>query len=167
MEVLLDARLLSVGGTRLDRCLPVCGRNGIGRSLRTAIGPVESARARFLGVIGLGLWTATDPVGIALDVTGRCLLTAAGLGGNFRDPLLVGEVAVIACGHAIPLVTRDRSLLSSDRSRSRDRSRRARRELREGVETVAVSQAPVVSEASAPAAPPVVGGTVAALPSAV
>ena len=35
------------------------------------------------------------------------------------------------------------------------------------METVAVSQAPVVSEASAPVAPPVVGGTVAALPSAV
>ena len=48
-----------------------------------------------------------------------------------------------------------RSLLSSDRSLSKDRSRRARRELREGVETVAVSQAPIVSEASAPVAPPV------------
>ena len=59
-----------------------------------------------------------------------------------------------------------RSLLSFDRSRSKDRGRRARRELREGVETVAVSQASVVSEASAAVAP-VVGGTVAALPSAV
>ena len=60
-----------------------------------------------------------------------------------------------------------RSLLSSDRSRSKDRGRRARRELREGLETVAVSQASVVSEALAAVAPPVVGGTVAALPSAV
>ena len=68
-----------------------------------------------------------------------------------------------------------RSLLSSDRSLSRDRSRRARRELREGVETVAVSQAPIVSEASAPVAPPVgwcvcgggEGSTLAVLPPAV
>ena len=60
-----------------------------------------------------------------------------------------------------------RSPLSSDRSRSKDRSQQARRELREGVETVALSQAPVVSEVSAAVAPPVVGGTVAALPSAV
>ena len=35
------------------------------------------------------------------------------------------------------------------------------------METVAVSQAPVVSEASAAVTPPVAGGTVAALPSAV
>ena len=35
------------------------------------------------------------------------------------------------------------------------------------METVAISQAPVVSEVSATVAPPVVGGTVAALPSAV
>ena len=60
-----------------------------------------------------------------------------------------------------------RSPLTSDRSRSKDKGRQARREQREGVETVAVSQAPVVSEASATVAPPVVGGAVAALPSAV
>ena len=35
------------------------------------------------------------------------------------------------------------------------------------METVTVSQTPVVSEASAAVAPPVVGGTVAALPSVV
>ena len=63
--------------------------------------------------------------------------------------------------------SRERSFLSSDRSRSKERSRRARREHREGGKTVTVSQAPVVSEASATVAPPVVGGTVAALPSAV
>ena len=59
------------------------------------------------------------------------------------------------------------SLLSSDRSRSEERSRRARREQREGGTTVTVSQASVVSEAAATVAPPVVGGTIAALPSAV
>ena len=45
--------------------------------------------------------------------------------------------------------------------------RRARREKQEVVETVAVSQAPVVCEASAAVAPPVGGTTVAVLPSAV
>ena len=48
-----------VGGTRLNRCLPVCGHGGIGRGLRTAIDPVGFARARLLGVTGLGLLTAT------------------------------------------------------------------------------------------------------------
>ena len=60
-----------------------------------------------------------------------------------------------------------RSPLSSDRSRSKDKGRRAKHEQWEGVETVTVSQAPVVSEASATVAPPVVGGAVTALPSAV
>ena len=59
--------------------------------------------------------------------------------------------------------SRVRSPLSSDHSRSKDKGRRARREQREGVETVAVSQAPVVSEASATVAPPVVGGAVTVL----
>ena len=45
--------------------------------------------------------------------------------------------------------------------------RRARRERQEGVETVAVSQAPVVSEAAAVATPAAGGDTLAALPSAV
>ena len=93
-----------MGGTRLDRCLPVCGRGRIGRSLWTAIDPVELARAWFLAVIGLGLWIATDLIRIALGVTGHCLLTATGLGRSVHDPLLVGEVAVTARGHAIPLV---------------------------------------------------------------
>ena len=56
---------------------------------------------------------------------------------------------------------------SSDRSRSKEGGWRARCERQEDVETVAVSQAPVVSEASATVAPPVGGATVAALPSAV
>ena len=55
-------------------------------------------------MIGLGLWISTDPVGIALGVTGRGLLTATGPGGSVRDPLLVREVAVTARGHSIPLV---------------------------------------------------------------
>ena len=46
-----------------------------------------------------------------------------------------------------------RSPLSSDRLRSTEGGRRARRERQEGVETVAVSQAPVVSEAVAVATP--------------
>ena len=39
----------------------------------------------------------------ALSVTGRGLLPAVGLGGSVRVPMFVGEVAVTACGHAIPL----------------------------------------------------------------
>ena len=66
-----------------------------------------------------------------------------------------------------PRRSRDPSPPSSDHSRSKDGGRQARREEQEGVETVAVSQAPVVSEASAAVAPPFAGGTVAALPSAV
>ena len=60
-----------------------------------------------------------------------------------------------------------RSPPSSDRSRSKEGGRRARHEKQEGVETVAVSQSPVVSEVPAAVAPPVGGATVAALPSAV
>ena len=93
-----------VGGTRLDRCLPVCGCGRIGRGLRAATDSVEFAHARFLGVIGLGLRIATDPVGITLSVTGRDLLTTTGLGKSVCDLLLVGELAVTACGQAIPLV---------------------------------------------------------------
>ena len=94
-----------VGVTRLDRCLPVSGRGGIDCGLRTAIDPVEFAHARFLGVIGLGLWTATDPIGIALGVAGRGLWTATGHGGSVRDPMFAREVAVTGCGQAIPLAT--------------------------------------------------------------
>ena len=36
-------------------------------------------------------------------LTSRDLRIATGLGGSVRDPLLVGEVAVIVRGHAIPL----------------------------------------------------------------
>ena len=61
---------------------------------------------------------------------------------------------------------RSRSPPASDRLRLKEGGRRARREKQEVVETVTVSQAPVVSEAAAVVAP-VGGTTVAALPSAV
>ena len=64
------------------------------------------------------------------------------------------------------LQSRERSLLSSDRSRSPGRSWQTRRAMREGVETVAVSQAPVVSETSAAVAPPVAVGAAAVFPPA-
>ena len=142
-----------VDETRLIRCPPACGRG-----LLTTIGRVAFALARCLGKIGRSLRTATVLVGIALSGTGRDLRIVTGLGGNVRDP---------------PRRSIDRSRsrawspLSSGHSRSEDRGRRARREQREGVETVAVSQAPVVSEASATVAPPVAGGAVTALLSAV
>ena len=126
-----------VDGTRLGRCPPACGRG-----LLTAIGRVAFALARCLGETGRSLRTATGLAGIALGVTGRDLLLATDLDWSVRDP---------------PRRSRVRSPLSSDRSRSKDKGRRARREQREGVETVTVSQAPVVSEASATVAPPVVG----------
>ena len=122
--------------THLGRCLPASGRGVIDRGLLTAIGLVAFALARCFGEIGRGPRTATS-----LGVTGRGLLTATSLGGSVRVPLLVGEVAVTGLGHAIPLAALMTvwSLLSSDRSQSKDRSRRARRELLEGVETFAVS----------------------------
>ena len=64
---------------------------------------VEPALARRLGEIGRGPRTATGLGGIALGVTGCDLLIATGLGESVRDPLLVGEVAVTARGHALPL----------------------------------------------------------------
>ena len=154
-----------VAGTRLGRCPPACGRGVTGRGVLTAISRVAFALAWCLSEIGRNLRTATAVVGITLSMTDLDLWIATGLGGSVRDPLLVGEVP--------PRRSRDRSrsreqsLLSSDRSRSKESSRRARREQLEGGKTVTVSQAPVVSEASATVAPPVVGGTVTALPSAV
>ena len=172
---LLTARGQAVGsvrgGSRLDRCPPANGRDVIGLGVRTA--PDHVAFALGLGEIGHDPRIATGLSATALDVTGRVLRTATDPIDSIRDPLLVGEVIVTVRCHAIPLATRDRSrsrvrsLPSSDRSRSKKGGRRARRERREGVETVAVSEAPVVSEALAAVAPPVGGATVAALPSAV
>ena len=118
---------------------------------------------------GRGLLTTAGLVGIALVVTGLGLLTAAGLGASVRFPMFARGLVVTGLGHSIPIAdpvtaSRDRSrshdwsLLSSDCSRSRGRSWRSRRELRERVETVAVSQASVVSEVSAVVAPPVERG---------
>ena len=75
-----------VGGTRLVRCPPACGRG-----LRTAFSPVAFALARRLGEIGRGPRAATG-----LGVTGRNLLIATGLRESVRDPLLVEEVGVTA-----------------------------------------------------------------------
>ena len=134
-----------------------------GRGLRIAIRRVAFALALALGETGRGPRTATGLAGIALGVTGHGLRTAADHVDGACDPLLAGEVAVTARGHMIPLaalvtgheVTRSPSPLcdrsqprappASDRSRSKDGGRRARHEEQEGVETVAVSQAPVVS----------------------
>ena len=144
----------------------------IGLGLQTA--PDRVMFALGLGEIGRDPRIATGLAATALDVTGRVLQTATDRADSICDPLLVGEVVVTVLGHAIPLtalVTGERSrvwsLPSSDRSRSKEGGRRARRERQEGVETVAVSKAPVVSEASATVAPPVGDATVAALPSVV
>ena len=107
-------------------------------------------------------------------MTGRDLRIATGLGGSVRDPLVVGEVTMTARGHAIPLAA-----LVTARGHGSSRFfpltiRSHRREAdepdgsnRKGGKTVTVSQAPIVSEASATVAPPVVGGIVFAVPSAV
>ena len=137
------------GGTRLGRCPPVCGH----------------------GVAGLRIDTGLAET--AFDVTSRGLLTATGCVDSVRVPLLVGEVAVTSRARIPPRHPRDRSRSrarsppSSDRSRSKEGGQRARREQQERVETVAVSQAPAVSGASAAVVPPVGGATMAALLSAV
>ena len=87
-----------VSGTHLGRCPPACGRSVIGRGLLTAIDRVAFALARFLGEIGRSPRTATG-----LARIGRDLLIATGLSRSVRDPLLVGEFAVTAHSHAIPL----------------------------------------------------------------
>ena len=81
-----------IAGTRLGRCPPACGRGVTDRSFLTAIGRVAFALAQCLSEISRGPRTTTALVGIA-----------TGPGGSVRDPLLVGEVAVTARGHAIPL----------------------------------------------------------------
>ena len=156
------------GGTRLNRCPPASGHvTGLG--LRTAPGRV--AFALTLRETGHDPRIDTGLAEIAFDVPGRCLLTATGRADSVFVLLLAGEVAVTVRGP--PRRSRDRSRSrarsspSSDRSLSREGGRRARHEQKERVETVAVSQAPAVSEASAAVVPPVGGATMAALPSAV
>ena len=71
--------------------------------------------------------------------------------------------------HNLPRREQSRGRLPSptDRSRSREEGRRARREQQESVETVKVSQAPAVSEAPSGATPIAEGASLATLPSAV
>ena len=99
-------------------------------------------------------------------MTGRGCLPAAGHGSCFR--LLARVVAVTGRGQAIPLAvfvtTRVRSLLSSVRSQYGESGWRARRELREGVVTVAVAQPPVVSEMYAAVTPLFVGSAASTFP---
>ena len=144
--------------------------NGCG--LRTALDHVAFALA--LREIGLDPRIDTSLAETALNVTNRGLLTATDPIDSVRNSLLAGEVVVTIRGHAIPLFALitarghvGESPPSSDRSRSKERGRRARRERQEGVETVPVSQAPAIPEEPAAVVPPVGGATMAALPSAV
>ena len=155
----------SVGGAhRRGRSLPVCYR---GLLTATAL----DACALILGETGLDPWIDTGLAGIALDVTGRGLLTATDHVVSVRVPLLAVEVAVTARCHAISsvdLVTaRDRRPSSPDRSRSGEKGWLARRDQQEGGETVAVSQAPSVSEVSTGVTPAAGGTPLSTLPSAV
>ena len=165
------------GGHRRGRCLPACGRclpacgrclpacghclPACGRDLRIA--PALDACALVLGETGL------DPrIDTGLVETGRGLLTATDHVNSVRVPQIAWQ-----CEHDLPCRSRDRSQSrdrlpsSTDRSRSREKGRRARRDQQGGVETVKVSQAPAVSEAPAGATPVVGGASLTALPSAV
>ena len=112
--------------------------------------------ALILGETGLDPRIDTGLAGITLGVTGRGLLTATGHVVSVRVPQLAGEVG-----------SRDRRPSSSDRSRSGEKGRLARRDQQEGGETVEVSQAPAVSEASIGVTPVAGGIPLSALPSAV
>ena len=85
-----------------------------GQAVESVVGGSRLFRyppASALGETGRGPRTATGLAGIALGVTGHCLRTTTGCGlrtttgsvDSSRDPLLVGEVAVPARGHEIPL----------------------------------------------------------------
>ena len=111
-----------VEGSRLDLLPPMNGLGVTGRGLRTATGLAEFTPVRGPAVTGRGLLTAT----------GLGLRTATELGVSVLVPMVARGVVVTGPGHAVPIGerSRDRSLLSSDRSQSRERSRRYRRELR-------------------------------------
>ena len=131
-----------------------------GRGLLTAI--ALGAHTLVLGETGLA--------GTALGMTGRGLLTATGHVVSVRVPLPAGEAAVTGRGHAISrvdLVTASRRPSSPDCLWSGEKGRLARRDQQEGGETVAVSQAPAVSEASTGVTPAAGGTSLSALPSAV
>ena len=139
------------GGPHLNRCPPASGRG-----FRTAPGRVTFALA--LRETGRNLWNDAGLAETAFDVIGRGLLTATDHVDSIRDPLCRSR------DRSRSLV---RSPLSSDHSRSKEGGQRARLEMQEGVETVAVSQAPAISEAPAAVVPPVGGATIAELLSAV
>ena len=88
---------------RLDRYLPVNGHVVIDCGLLTAVDLCVLALARCPGVTICGVLTAAGLAGTALSVTGRGLLPAIGLGGSVRVSLFIGEVAMTARSHAIPL----------------------------------------------------------------
>ena len=119
---------------RLDRYPPVNGRVVIDCGLRTAVDLVVLTLARCPGVTSCGILTAAGLTWTALGVTG--------------------------CGFC-PLSV---SVGAFGRLRSVERRRRTRREQQEGVETVAVSQAPVVSGSSASVSSLFVRHAVAAFP---
>ena len=124
------------------------GRVVCGRDLRIA--PALDVCALVLEETGL------DPrIDTGLAVTGRGLLTAT----DHVDSVLVPPSLGSSRSRDLPLRSCDRSRShgrlpsSTDRSRSREEGRRARREQQEGVGAVKVSQAPSVSEAPAVATP--------------
>ena len=88
----------SIGGGRLlGRCPPASCRAVNGRDLWIA--PASGAFALALGETGL------DPrIDTSLAETSRGLLTATDPVDSVRVPLLAGELAVTASGHAISLV---------------------------------------------------------------
>ena len=142
------------GGHRRGRSLPVCGRVAIGHGLLTAT--ALDACALVLGETGLDPRIGTGLAEIALDVTGRGLLTATDHVVSVRVPQLAGRSR-----------SRDRRPSSPDCSRSGEKGRLARRDQQKGGETAEVSQAPAVSEASTGVTPAAGGTPLSALPSAV
>ena len=88
------------GGRLLGRCPPASGRD-----LRIA--PALDACALVLGETGLDPRIDTGLAEIAIDVTGRGLLTATDHVGSVRVPLLVGELVVTARGHTISRIVLD------------------------------------------------------------
>ena len=80
------------GGHRRGHSLPMCGRVAIGRGLLTAT--ALDACALILGETGLDPRIDTGLAEIALDVTGRGLLTATDHVVSVRVLQLAGEVTV-------------------------------------------------------------------------
>ena len=154
------------GGHRRGRSLPVCGRVEIGRGLLTAT--ALDACGPVLRETGLDPRIDTGLAEIALGMTGRSLLTATNHVVSVRafpsSPWRSRSSDLPRRSRDCSR-SRDRRPSSPDRSRSWEKGRLARRDQQEGGETVAVSQAPAVSEAST-GVTPIAGGTpLSALPS--